>query len=580
MNHPPEADYHLEYRHPGLPLVIACGFVSWQGQPEYDFINRLQTLEALCHVQFNKIFLRDSQNCWYQRGVRGLGDSVAGVLQALQELIRQLQPPQVITLGQSMGGYGALVLGLLLPADVIISFASLSCLESQLLELIQDHRWLPTLRELEKTELPPGNCPDLVPLLAQKPPHTKVHYVFGSNPRDADGTINLDAVHGVRLRSACPNLQLYPYPQAGHAIVKYLGESHLLNGLLTRLILGRELADLNPPGSEERVSRDWQGWVCENLMRGASPTDLQRVMQSQGFSPHLAQQIVEAMANHPAIPVGKQLYVTGRKREWLLETLDSLAALEPRPVERCKTPSLARFCQEYYSRNRPVILTDAIEAWPARGKWTPAYLRETFGTLTVQIQEQRTQDPHFERHAHQLRGQARLDQFIDRVLAVGESNEFYMTAGNSQENRELIQGLLPDLGDIGDGYLDLTRQDQACLWLGPQGTVTPLHHDLTNNLFIQVYGRKRFLMAPATQVSYLYNHHHVFSELSPLAVDQTKFPAFARAKIYDLVINPGESLFIPIGWWHHVISLEVSISLTLTNFKLNNDFHTTYPRQD
>ncbi len=42
-------------------------------------------------------------------------------------------------------------------------------------------------------------------------------------------------------------------------------------------------------------------------------------------------------------------------------------------------------------------------------------------------------------------------------------------------------------------------------------------------------------------------------------------------------IGPGDALFLPIGWWHHVEALDVSISVSFTNFAADNDFFSDYP---
>jgi ribosomal protein L16 Arg81 hydroxylase len=48
--------------------------------------------------------------------------------------------------------------------------------------------------------------------------------------------------------------------------------------------------------------------------------------------------------------------------------------------------------------------------------------------------------------------------------------------------------------------------------------------------------------------------------------------------IVPVPLNPGDVLFIPIGWWHHVRALDVSMTLTHTNFRRRNDYYTTFPR--
>ena len=52
------------------------------------------------------------------------------------------------------------------------------------------------------------------------------------------------------------------------------------------------------------------------------------------------------------------------------------------------------------------------------------------------------------------------------------------------------------------------------------------------------------------------------SEMDVDHYDAARFPLFAKAKEYRVVIQPGEMLFIPRGWWHHVRSLDKSISVS------------------
>lgn len=66
-----------------------------------------------------KIFVNDEQNGWYVHGIPGLGDSVIAAVHALAELIRKTNPEEVVTTGPSMGGYGAMLYGALLKAELI-----------------------------------------------------------------------------------------------------------------------------------------------------------------------------------------------------------------------------------------------------------------------------------------------------------------------------------------------------------------------------------------------------------------------------------------------------------------------------
>ena len=118
------------------------------------------------------------------------------------------------------------------------------------------------------------------------------------------------------------------------------------------------------------------------------------------------------------------------------------------------------------------------------------------------------------------------------------------------------------------------------MWIGPAGTFTPLHHDLTNNLIAQVAGRKRVLLIPAAEVGRLANDQHVFGRIGDLedpALDVSRFPRLAGVAGYPIDLAPGEMLFVPLAWWHQVRSLDFRVTVTYTNFRWPNDAGATFP---
>jgi ribosomal protein L16 Arg81 hydroxylase len=72
------------------------------------------------------------------------------------------------------------------------------------------------------------------------------------------------------------------------------------------------------------------------------------------------------------------------------------------------------------------------------------------------------------------------------------------------------------------------------------------------------------------------NEFHCYTDMDLENVDSRRFPQFKEARVIDVVIGPGDLLFLPVGWWHHVRALDVSITVTFTDFVVNNDFHTGY----
>ena len=104
-------------------------------------------------------------------------------------------------------------------------------------------------------------------------------------------------------------------------------------------------------------------------------------------------------------------------------------------------------------------------------------------------------------------------------------------------------------------------------WLGPAGTLSPLHHDPDHNLLAQVVGSKYVRLYSPEQTERLYPRtdavHRVSSQIvDPDAHDAARFPRFGGAPYADVVLNAGEVLYIPPRWWHFVEARETSFSVS------------------
>lgn len=219
--------------HPGQLLVIAFAHVDWGGIARFDFFRRLRRLEARAGRPINLILVRDARNAWYHRGIPGLGDDVDQVAAALANIVRAIGPSRVVTLGQSMAGYAAIMFGTLLGADAAVAFGPLSFLSAQEALLYHELRWLPVFQQLE-ADPPPVRYFDLPALCRERGGRTRLDIIFGTKP-DAGGTesVNLDAMHAHQF-SGLPHCVLHPFPEAGHTVVKYLIDRGLIDDLLLR----------------------------------------------------------------------------------------------------------------------------------------------------------------------------------------------------------------------------------------------------------------------------------------------------------------------------------------------------------
>lgn len=78
---------------------------------------------ALKDLPVNKIYVNCHDNSWYQEGLKGITKNIDETVELLSELINIFKSEKVTCIGQSMGGYAALLFGLKLNCNDIISFA-------------------------------------------------------------------------------------------------------------------------------------------------------------------------------------------------------------------------------------------------------------------------------------------------------------------------------------------------------------------------------------------------------------------------------------------------------------------------
>ena len=334
-----------------------------------------------------------------------------------------------------------------------------------------------------------------------------------------------------------------------------------------------------PAEPQPQVSDSWKTWVVINKLLNQPDEALVKRMVEQGVDVKLALEEVAQAPNHPYYKAGDQFVQQLRKLESILKIQQQLSMLssQAETVERRVSLSRDEFLDEFYSQNKPVVLTGIMNNWKALNLWNPQYLKQHYGTATVEVQANRNSDPEYELNVEKHRRKVLLKDYIDWIVEKGESNDCYMVANNQNLDREDLKGLMNDL-EVFPEYLnpeDTSRR--VFFWFGSAGTITPLHHDPVNLMLAQVLGRKRILLIPPRQTPFLYNHVGVFSQVDPENPDFNKYPLYQNINPIELILKPGEVIFIPVGWWHHVRALDVSISVSFTNFVFPNYYHWQNP---
>lgn len=321
--------------------------------------------------------------------------------------------------------------------------------------------------------------------------------------------------------------------------------------------LGRRL----PP--REVLAPEWRTWLHDNLTRGVAPEALRRTLLERGVPPREADLRLREATRTAAL--AREHLAWSRRLELVLRLRRAHRSPD---IERRTTPDADEFFARHWSTHTPAIFTDLVPTWPAFNNWTPQWLRENYGHVEIEAEVGRHGDPDCDIRYDLHRVTTTMAAYVDRMLAAGETNDVYLIANNRNLARPGLRPLLDDV-TFPPGYIDRARLPRgSALWLGPAGTVTALHHDTSNILFCQVHGRKRVRLVAPDEPALLRHTRGVYSRLDPERPD----PEWRSTQIHDLTLAPGEALFIPAGWWHHVRALDVSISLAVNAFTRANDF--------
>lgn len=110
------------------------------------------------------------------------------------------------------------------------------------------------------------------------------------------------------------------------------------------------------------------------------------------------------------------------------------------------------------------------------------------------------------------------------------------------------------------------------IWFGPSGTVTGYHDDLADNQLSQIRGRKLVKLISPAQAQCVYRLDAKYDpnghpcEVDADNWDKQRHPKFAEAEGLYVVLGPGDSVFMPGGWFHYVRALDASLSVNCLGY--------------
>jgi hypothetical protein len=258
-----------------------------------------------------------------------------------------------------------------------------------------------------------------------------------------------------------------------------------------------------------------------------------------------------------------------RLHQRMLEAASRATEGDTVDVERRRDLSPADFHQRYFLTGTPVILDGAAADWPAIRKWSPGYLLEQCGRDEIEVLDGRNWI---------VRGQGEAVstaestiRMADLLTNVREGGAWY---GAFLELLDQHADLRADLDldfvrTFGHTNLRLPWQSNvlAKMYVGGPETSTSLHCAGVSNLYVQVYGRKKWVLVSPRFTPYIYpalskglNWQSRVDFRNP---DHDGCPLYRYVQRYECVLEPGDVLWNPPFVWHGVLNVTESIAVSL-----------------
>lgn len=240
--------------------------------------------------------------------------------------------------------------------------------------------------------------------------------------------------------------------------------------------------------------------------------------------------------------------------------------MELKPVIKVDSIAPEEFRNEFYNRMKPIVITQLAQQWPAYEKWNWDYFKQVVGDVEVGVYNNIKSDAYTP--INRADDYMKFGEYLDLVKKGPVELRIFLF-NLFQHAPELVN----DFGwpeDLMKGFV----KKFPMLFVGGSGSVTHMHFDidLSHILHTQFAGRKRVLLFPFEEQHKLYrkpwevlslaNFENYFDpQKSKLDLD--KYPEVAKARGYEVILEHGDTLFMPAGYWHHMEYIDSGFAMSL-----------------
>ncbi|MEE6186139.1 cupin-like domain-containing protein [Niabella digestorum] len=234
-----------------------------------------------------------------------------------------------------------------------------------------------------------------------------------------------------------------------------------------------------------------------------------------------------------------------------LQTVDTFDTLSPE-----------EFKSKYYNAGKPVVIKDLSKKWPAYNKWNWDFFIKIVGDKEVGVYNNVKSDSYTP--INTADGYMKFGEYL-QLVQKGPVDLRIFLFNIFQHAPQIVSDFTWP-----DEYMSGFVKRFPMLFVGGEGAVTHMHFDIdmSHILHTQFVGRKRVLLFPFEEQYKLYRKPWEVLSLADYTryyenFDYENFPAVKLAKGYEVILEHGDTLFMPAGYWHHMEYLDAGFAMSL-----------------
>ncbi len=236
--------------------------------------------------------------------------------------------------------------------------------------------------------------------------------------------------------------------------------------------------------------------------------------------------------------------------------------MQLKAIDIVENISTQDFNEKYYKPMKPLIIKNLAKEWPAYKKWNWDYFIDVVGNTDVGVYNNVKSDAYTP--INTADAYMKFGDYLKKVKA-GPLDLRIFLFNIFQHAPQLTKDFTwPD--HLIKGFV----KKYPMLFVGGEGSITHMHFDIDTShiLHTQFMGRKRVLLFPFKEQHKLYRKPWEVLSLANFAnynekFDYENFPATKLANGYEVILEHGDTLFMPAGFWHHMEYLDGGFAMSL-----------------